>query len=235
LLLLHGYSDSALSFSPILELLPPDMRIVIPDQRGHGESERPVDGYTPEDLAHDAVALLDSLGIASATVVGHSLGSFVAQHMAALAPARVRKLVLCGSAATPRNNATILSMLPAVRSLTDPVDEAFVRDFQTSAVFRSVETSDMERFVAESLKVPARVWRAILAGLVNYGQPVRGLACPVDVVWGDRDGIFGRADQEQLLGCLPHARLHVFEDVGHTPHWEVPYDFARWLAMALLP
>jgi non-heme chloroperoxidase len=228
-LLLHGYSDSSVSFSPIFKFLSPEVRLLIPDQRGHGESERPAHGYAPDDLARDAIALLDGLGIESACVVGHSLGSFVAQQMALLAPRRVRKLVLVGSAASPATD-SVLSLRPAVEALTDPVDEAFVREFQMSAVFRPVPAAIMERAVAESLNLPARVWRAVLAGLVSYRDPARNLGCPIAIAWGDRDGIFGRTDQEQLLHCNPGARLHVFKDVGHTPHWEVPEDFADWLA-----
>ena len=77
LILLHGFSDSSLSFHPVLELLPPGLRLIIPDQRGHGESECPPQGYTPNEFAMDAIALLDAIGVRSATVVGHSLGSFV--------------------------------------------------------------------------------------------------------------------------------------------------------------
>ena len=85
-LLLHGYSDSWFSFSRIPGLMPPDARLIIPDQRGHGSSERPEEGYTPDDFAMDAIALVEEIGASSATVVGHSLGSFIAQRMAVLAP-----------------------------------------------------------------------------------------------------------------------------------------------------
>ena len=231
-LLLHGYSDSCLSFSPILELLPPNVRFIIPDQRGHGESERPPDGYAVNDLARDAVAVLQCLRVSSVTVVGHSMGSFVAQRMAYLAPECVRRLVLVGSTATPASE-PVKALLEPVQQLRDPVDEGFVRDFQNGAVHRSVAPEIMNRVIQESLKLPARVWKAILAGLLAYGQPVTDVACPVDIVWGDRDATFGRADQEELLRRIPHARLHVLNDVGHTPQWEAPDEFAAWLVTNL--
>src|SRR5262245_10567419 len=94
ILCLHGYTDSSYSFSRIMPLLPPAFRTVTLDQRGHGESSRPVGGYTIGDLAADAAAALDTLGIAGATVVGHSMGSFVAQRLALDHPERVQRLVL---------------------------------------------------------------------------------------------------------------------------------------------
>src|SRR5262245_37209789 len=78
-LFLHGYSDSAYSFSRIQPLLPSSVRVIAPDQRGHGDSQRPAGGYAIGDFAEDAVALLDALGIQRATVVGHSMGSLIAQ------------------------------------------------------------------------------------------------------------------------------------------------------------
>ena len=68
LLLLHGYSDSGRSFEPVVPWLPADWRVLAPDQRGHGDSDRPEGGYAVADLAADAAALLDEAGVASATV-----------------------------------------------------------------------------------------------------------------------------------------------------------------------
>jgi pimeloyl-ACP methyl ester carboxylesterase len=51
---------------------------------------------------------------------------------------------------------------------------------------------------------------------------------------GDRDEICGHADQQELLKRIPGSMLHVFENVGHTQHWEVPIDFVRCLAQVLL-
>ena len=105
-LMLHGYSDSWVSYSRILPLLPADWHVIVPDQRGHGDSDRPMDGYGPGDLAGDAIQLMDLLGIAEAAVVGHSMGSFIARAVAAQAPQRVDRLVLIGSAATASNAVT---------------------------------------------------------------------------------------------------------------------------------
>ncbi|MFN0104823.1 MAG: alpha/beta fold hydrolase [Bryobacteraceae bacterium] len=230
LILLHGYSDSSVSFYPILPLLPPEWRLIIPDQRGHGESERSAQGYSPVDLAADAVALLEQLGVAPVIAVGHSLGSFVARHMAVIAPERVARLVLVGSAATSRNG-VVQSLEPAVQALADPVDVDFIRQFQASAVYRPIPSGIMDRAVAESRKLPARVWKSVLAGLLDPSLMTEfsRIQCPVSILWGDRDAIFGRAEQEELLRLIPGAAFHMFEDVGHTPHWEVPADFARRL------
>ncbi len=102
-IMLHGITDSAFSFSRVLPLLPPELRVIVIDQRGHGDSDRPADGYTMDDFAGDVLGLMDVLGIARATLVGHSMGSFVARRAAERAPERVTRLVLLGTALTPMN------------------------------------------------------------------------------------------------------------------------------------
>ena len=82
-LFLHGFTDSWRSYSRVLDGLPPHIRAIVPTQRGHGDSERPDCCYRVADFSDDAAALLDALGIERATIVGHSMGSFVAQRVAA--------------------------------------------------------------------------------------------------------------------------------------------------------
>jgi pimeloyl-ACP methyl ester carboxylesterase len=67
------------------------------DQRGFGDSDRPQGGYEIRDLAADVVAFLDAASIDRATIVGHSMGSFVARCVAITFPERVDRLVLIGS------------------------------------------------------------------------------------------------------------------------------------------
>jgi len=82
IILLHGYSDSSFSFSRVMPLLPPELRVIAPDLRGHGHSARPVNGYRIGDLAGDVLRMMDLMSIPEALTVGHSMGSFVAQAIA---------------------------------------------------------------------------------------------------------------------------------------------------------
>ncbi len=83
-------------------------RVVAPDQRGHGLGGKPVSRYTADELAGDAVALLDHLGIAAVVVVGHSMGAHVAAYLAATHPERVKALALLDkSAAGPEKGISL--------------------------------------------------------------------------------------------------------------------------------
>ncbi|MBM6579861.1 alpha/beta hydrolase [Microvirga sp. BT689] len=225
-LMLHGYADSWFSYSRILPLLPKDWHVIVPDQRGHGESDRPDGGYTPADFAGDALRLLDRLGIENAVVVGHSMGSFVARLVAAQHPERVERLVLVGSAVTARNEAT-RDLLRQVDALEDPVGEDFVRTFEASTLCRPVPEEFFDRIVAESLKVPARVWKAALSGLLEADATadLGRIRCPVLILGGEQDSVFSQAEQEQLATRIAGASLKLSPGIGHDPPWEAPEDF----------
>lgn len=227
-ILLHGITDSWFSFSRVLPDLSKAHRVYALDLRGHGDSDRPADGYAPRDMAADVIAFMDALGIRRATLVGHSMGSFVAQQAALAAPERVAALVLIGSATTFHNEVT-LGLQQAMASLPDAVPEDFVREFQLSAVHQPVPEEFLVRVVAESRKVAARVWRAAWAGLLDTERSagIGGPGMPALLIWGDRDGLFPRSEQEALVAALPVASLKVYRETGHTPHWERPAAVVR--------
>jgi pimeloyl-ACP methyl ester carboxylesterase len=233
-LFLHGYTDSWLSWSPVLERLPEGIRAIVPTQRGHGDSERPPCCYRFGDFSSDVVALMDVLGIARATVVGHSMGSFVAQHVAIDYPERVRRLVLVGSGATIRTP-VLLEFADVVRTLSDPVDPAFIREFQAGGAAMPLPDAFLDGVVAESGKLPARVWRGVAEGLLaaDAKDALHRIVAPTLVVWGPHDALFGPSEQDALLRALPNRRLAVYEGSGHSPHWEMPGRFAADLAAFL--
>ena len=223
LLLLHGYTGSWFSFSRLLPLLPARYHAYALSQRGHGDSERPAGGYTIDHFAADVAAFLDAVGAARATLVGHSLSSLIARRVAETRPERVARLVLIGAIATPVN-AAVLELRDFVRRLTDPVPEAFVREFQASTIHVPVPGPFFERAVAESLKLPARVWQAVADGFCAFDDAadLGRIAAPTLILWGERDAYFPGEEQKRLAGAIPGARLTVYADTGHGPHYERP-------------
>lgn len=227
LILLHGYSDSWFSWSRVLPQLATRHRVFALDQRGHGDSDRPARGYAMHDLAADVVAFMDAQGIPRAAVVGHSMGSIVAREVVRLAPSRVSQLVLAGGTSGAPNDA-VRALKKDVDALTDPVPTTFAREFQLGTAHRPVPQEFMDRAVAESLKLPASVWRQLIAGIVD--APVArpgGPRIATLIVWGDRDAIFPRAEQEALQRAYQPATLAVYAGTGHALHWEEPDRFAQ--------
>jgi pimeloyl-ACP methyl ester carboxylesterase len=227
ILFLHGWPDSWFSFSRLLALLPGRYRALAPDQRGFGDSERPDAGYAIDDLAADAAGFLDTLGIGRAALVGHSMGTFVARRVAELHPGRVTRLVLIGSAFRPLND-VMREVRTSLTALEDPVSTAFARQFQSSTVYAPVPPDFFDGLVAESVKLPARLWRAVFDGILAFDDAAElgRIAAPTLLLWGDRDALFPRADQDRLAAVIPRARLRVYPDTGHCPNWEIPAQVA---------
>jgi pimeloyl-ACP methyl ester carboxylesterase len=228
ILFLHGLSDSWFSYSLLLPELPPGLHGYAIDQRGHGDSERPAAGYAMEDFARDAVGFLDAMKVARATVVGHSMGSFVAQRLAIDHPDRVARLVLVGSSVTAVTEG-VVALQESVHVLPDPVPTAFVREFQAGTIHRPLAAAFVDTVVAESLKLPLHVWRDAVTGMLTadtQGSLAR-IQAPTLIVWGDQDQVFpGRDGQERLRQAIPGSTLHVYDGTGHATHWEQPARFA---------
>jgi non-heme chloroperoxidase len=236
LVFLHGITDSWFSFSRLLPLLDPARyHAYAISQRGHGDSDRPESGYSMDDFAADVVAFMDAVGVARATVIGHSMGSLVARRVASTYPDRVDRLVLVGSSFTFVSDLT-REFQAAVHALEDPVPYEFAREFQESTIHVPVSAEFLDQVVAETLKLPARVWQGALDGAlaVDDRSQLASIMAPTLVVWGDGDEYFPREQQDRLVAAIPGARLLVYPDTGHDPHWERPesvaYDLAAFLS-----
>jgi pimeloyl-ACP methyl ester carboxylesterase len=231
-LLLHGWSDSWHSYEPVLPHLPSDIRAIAVTQRGHGDAQRPADGYASGDMAADAVALLDSLAIERAVVVGHSMGAWVAERIAIEYPERVSGVVLAAAIGPVDANPVAAELLREVAAFSDPVDPDWVRAFQISTTELPLAPEQLDLFVAESLKLPARVWQAAAAAFPRgdlYAE-LTAIEAPTAVIWGDRDSVGPREEQLRIAAAIGGARLTVYEGIGHALHWEQPERFAADLA-----
>lgn len=227
-LLVHGYTDSSFSYSRVMPLLDRNYRILAIDQRGHGDSDKPETGYEMSDLSEDIAAFLDAVGAKTATVVGHSMGSFVAMQTALDHPELVNRLVLIGTAPTA-NNSNVQSFVNAVNALKDPIPREFAHEFQVGTSSPDLPKEFFAKVVDESMKLPAHVWKKALAGVVarDYGPDLKKINIPVTIVWGEKETVFGREEQQQLIKGLPNAKLIVYSASGHAPNWDEPEKLAE--------
>jgi non-heme chloroperoxidase len=231
-LLLHGFSDSWRSFEAVLPLLPRRLRALAPSFRGHGGSDRPEGGYGPGDLAADIAAFMDALGLPAAVVVGHSMGGSVALRLAIEHPGRVAGLMLVGARASWRGHPEVEALAGLLDAMRDRVDRAFVRAFQESTIASPVPPGLLDTVVAESLRVPARVWRAAMReGVLGADDRDRlgRVAAPTLLLCGDRDGLAWDG-QAVLAAGIGGARQVTYAGTGHALHWEQPARFAADLA-----
>lgn len=225
ILFLHGYADSWHSFGRVFAALPRKYPALAPDLRGHGDSDKPAPPYTLEVFTEDLLQFMNALELETVDLVGHSMGSLVAQSFAARHPERVGKLVLISSAASMLDNSILNQIKPSIEALRDPVDRKFVVEFQTPS--SPIPEAFMQDLISESLKVPAHVWKGVLAGLlrVDNRSALPCITAPTLVLWGNEDSIFTRKDQDDLLERISDSRFIEYT-AGHALHWEKPDEVA---------
>jgi non-heme chloroperoxidase len=231
--LLHGVSDSWHSFEPVLPHLPASIHAFALTQRGHGDSDRPMTGYRTRDFAADVEAFVNSHGLGPVLVVGHSMGSTHAMRFAIDHPRRTLALVLVGAFASYRGNPVVSDFWQStVSQLTDPIDPALVREFQESTLAHPVPPEFLDTVVRESLKMPARVWRAAFEGFLenDFADELGKIQAPTLILWGTEDAFASRRDQDALLKAIAGSQFVVYQNAGHALHWEEPERFAADLA-----
>jgi non-heme chloroperoxidase len=227
---LHAYVDSWFSYGRVLPLLSPAYHAFAPDQRGHGDSDKPVCCYGANDYAADIDAFMEAVGIEEATLVGDSSGGLIAQRVALDYPARVSRLVLIGSPTTLVNHEIARELWETLSKLEDPVSSEFAREFVLGTFHQPVPEEFLEGAVSQSLKVPAHVWRDYWQGValtVDDTDRFGEIVAPTLILWGEQDALLPREEQESRAAVIPNATLEVYPDTGHLAHWVRPERVVR--------
>jgi pimeloyl-ACP methyl ester carboxylesterase len=221
-LLLHAWGETHRTFDRLVPLLPPTWRIVVPDLRGAGDSDKPADGYSLVDCAADVVGLLDALGLESAWLVGSSSGGYVAQQVALDHPDRLRGMVLVGS---PRSLAGLDPFGDVLAAFHDPVVPA---DIEALNGELPLKTPVPAEFLADqdraALSIPKHVWLSAYRGLMDATPPTDAGTLPVRTLLlrGGADDLLPTSQADDLLAAIPGSRCEVYDGTGHLVLWEQP-------------
>ncbi len=227
----HGYlMTSALWDRLVPALVEAGYRVIAPDWRGQGRSEVTPDGYDPWDLAADALALLDALGVRRFHYVGHSMGGYVGWRLALRAPGRVASLVQIGTTAQAEGADALRQygvLLWALRLLGYRAVLDKVMPILYGPTF--LADPDRQRGVGEQRRIVQTnsregVFRAG-RGIFDRDDVSGGLAqirTPTLVVTGEHDRPHPPAQARADAERLPDAEFVELADVGHTPPVEAP-------------
>ena len=231
--LIHGYTDNARDWVPLIPYLSKSYRLIVVDIRGHGRSDKPECCYARIDFAYDIKLLLDVLHIPKADLVGHSLGSLITQACAEQWPERVRKVVLISSTAGPRPGS--LPRKPAfdyaaeIRRLKEPIDPDSPFMIAWWASPKPVNAEFIRRQRRDAAAIPLAVWLAVLdqgAGFSDLQRGLPKLTAPALLIWGSDDPIMEEEGRQTLREALPHAQVRILPGLGHNPFWEDPQAVA---------
>ena len=232
--LIHGYTDNARDWVPLIPYLSKNFRLILVDIRGHGQSSKPECCYSRLDFAYDIKLLMDGLGIQKADIVGHSLGSIIAQTFAEYWPEKTERVVLIASTggwppSVPRK-APQFDFASEIRKLKEPIepDSPFMIAWWDSPT--PVDPDFIRRQRKDSAGIPLRVWLAVLdQGLpgdayADLQGTLPRLKAPTLLIWGSKDPIMEEPVRESLQKGLPSAKVKIFDGLGHNPFWEDPHS-----------
>ena len=238
LVLVHGFTGAKEDFTewldPLAEL---GWHAVAPDQRGHGDSAKPVhhEAYSFDVFAHDLLALLDALGWGAAVALGHSMGGMVLQTAVLAAPHRFEAIVLMDTSHRALKGVDPEVVEAAVGiALGDGMEalltaQAAVAGVQEPAARRVLETrAGYAEFGDRKLlgSAPA-MYAAMLRAITDPSSPIdrldalRAVAVPTLVVVGEQDRPF-LGPSRRMAEAIPGAELAVIPDAAHSPQFEHP-------------
>ncbi len=236
IIFLHGITDSWHSYEKVLPLLPTQFHAFALSQRGHGDSDRPPLGYHPKDFAADVAAFVKQKKLKRVVVVGHSMGSVVAQQFALDYPQFLKGMVLIGADASFKDNEGIPEFYNEVLNIGEKISREFMESFQKATLANEIDPEYFETVVKEGMKVPGPIFGAAFTGLmeVDYTSSLKNINIPVLVLFGDKDAFIKVSDQELFTQHIPNASLIVYTGTGHALHWEKPQRFVDDLSVFII-
>lgn len=250
--LFHGKNFGGYYWTNVIKALTGrGFRVIVPDQIGFGKSSKPFIHYSFHQLARWNKALLDTLGIQKANILGHSMGGMLATRFALLYPQTTEKLLLENPIGLEdyRQFVPYATTEEQYKTELKSTAESVKKYYQTS-YFTSwkAEYDELVRIAAGmtfSADYPRAAQVAAMTYTMIYEQPVvhefQNITVPTILFIGKEDktivgkGLLSPAEQalhgqykvlgKQIAARIPKAKLIEFEGCGHIPHLEVPTEF----------
>ncbi|WP_437757128.1 alpha/beta fold hydrolase [Sorangium sp. So ce1389] len=230
LVFLHYWGGSSRTWAAVAEALSPRCRTIAIDHRGWGDSDAPEEGYRIGDMADDAEAVIQVLGLERHVLVGHSMGGKVAQLLASRRPAGLRGLVLVAPAPPTPMPLSDEQRATMARAYDSPESVGFVLDHVLTA--RPLSPALRQQVIEDSLRgAPAAkaAWPHV-ASLEDISADVASIDAPALVIAGELDeverlGVLRR----EVVPRIPGASLRVLPGTGHLSPLEAPLALASAL------
>ena len=239
LVLISGLGYSLWQWHKMVPFLAEHFQVITFDNRGVGQSDKPVGQYTAQMLAADTVGLLDALGIEKAIIMGHSMGGFIAQALALDFPQRVNKFILC---ATNFGGPHHVPVTPeAMKVLTDVNSDAVTR-FRNGLVVSTAPgwAEANPQMIQEWIEwrtanpiepAPYQAQLAIGLGLLPeaaaFEDKLPRLNIRTLILFGEHDKVVPPDNASLLASKISNSKVVILPDAGHFFTIEVPEAASR--------
>jgi pimeloyl-ACP methyl ester carboxylesterase len=232
LLLLHGFTNCAATWTPLAQALSKDYYVLALDQRGHGDSAKA--GIVPggPTLADDVSAFIDALGLAAVDLLGHSMGGNVALKFAAAHPARVKRLVVedIGPEFSKRSDARLARIASTKKETYDTLEEVveylkLVDPLAPEAILKAEAGWLTRRTPSGKYAWKHHREASGQTGRKTAPQPkvdrweiVRAVRCPTLIIRGAESDILDADLAPRMAAVMADARLVEIPGAGHYVH-----------------
>ena len=224
LLFLHGASGAP-AIMPFMEKLAQRFDVLVPEHPGWGKSDEPAWLENIHDVAYFYLDFLKTLGLSGVTIVGSSMGGWIAMEMAVRDTSRIKSLVLvspAGVAAPGVLPADIFLMPPEelIRNLF--VDEKLIQARLSAPV-------DVDETLKNRHTVARLAWEPRLHD-PHLPKWLHRIDVPVKIIWGRQDRILPVGMMDELTRLMPKAKTLVLDDCGHLPQAEKVDEFVDFVS-----
>jgi pimeloyl-ACP methyl ester carboxylesterase len=229
LVLIMGYRLSSAAWpARFVEALAKKFTVVAFDNRGTGQSDKPVTGYALANMARDVAALLDEIGIERACVLGYSMGGAIAQEFTRQFPHRVAGLILCATmCGGPRATFADASVVRVMRDLDGYSPEQIARriwevTYAPGYLKENREQAEDQMRRETALPTPLHAADLQFQAFAEFdgAKALSQIRCPTLVLTGDLDRLIRPENSKMLAQLIPGAKLVVIADGGHRVLWE---------------
>lgn len=227
-ILLHGLGGSWRAWQQNIGPLAEKFHVIAPDQIGFGKSDKPLVNYRIRTYVDFLDQFCKQLNIDRATLVGNSMGGWIALLFTAALPDRVDKLVLVDAAGYPPpkdvDPRTFYGLNPSTRAgMKALVAKVFYgKIFQTDT---AIDAAIANRLAAGDGYTINSITESIIRGEDFLDVQVKTIKRPTLIVWGREDGLTPLSDGERFNKEIPGSKLVVIEQCGHVPNLEKAAEF----------
>jgi pimeloyl-ACP methyl ester carboxylesterase len=244
IVLIHGISCSVLEWEHVIDALSAQHQVFALDLLGHGLTDKPLDAaYDIEILGKFTLAFMDAVGLATASLIGNSLGGRIAIECAAVAPHRVTAVVLSAPAAV--SNPTLfdfrLASIPFLGEiLTAPNQIGTGKIWRSAFADPRYATKEMvaEKVALAKLPGAGKAFMKCLRYMLGLGgfkpeiladthEKIKRIKASTLVIWGRQDKFLPINHLATFQELMPHAEAVILERCGHAPMIERPREFSQ--------
>ena len=245
---LHGITGHARTWDDEAALLAATRRVLVLDQRGHGDSDPAPDGdYSDEALLGDLVAFVETLGLRRCSLLALSLGGRVAINFAGRHPDRVERLVVVdiGPEIAPAGRARVGALMAGAPERFETVQDAIAHMRANNPRYTDAMLHHRARHALRPLPNGGFTWKydralreAIRQGRLRVPADLwrqwRAIACPTLLVRGAESDVLSETTAKRMIDALSTARLVVVAGAGHTVPGDQPAAFQSLLREFLM-